>query len=267
MKHFPEDTRDPIEQIYARKILRRFPKYGEFWNRFVGIKDRGTYLLPYGLRIPGTISVPERKQIRQAYEEICMAHYSLFCHLAGAHFQVDKLRVLSPLSSKWSWLKHWETFESVYLHLGICFNEVYHLWDLVFLMRGQLGRKKDGTIGRTSGGPSPSSLRESEFRNARKLRIFKDFKHLSNEISARRNNITHYSRGASRSIRSKIYVPVYVRQNVPWRMEFRAKKWWETSLKASLDLRRTECAVNSNHEVLITSLEDYLSNKGIRIQR
>jgi hypothetical protein len=261
------DARDPIERLFARRILQRFPKYGEFWNRFVGFSSRTKYPSPYGLKIPQAIPRSERSQIRRSYEEMCMAHYSLFCHLAGGHFGTYKLKASFPTSSKSNWFKHWETFESVYLHLGICFNEVYHLWDLLFLLRGEMKRIPNGEIRQMRGGPTRSSLMDTEFKNARKLGALVAFKSLKNEISARRNNMTHYARGSTLVIENRPYVPMRVQSNIPWRRELRTKKWWETSLKAAQDLKRTEDVIDATHSVLIAGLDLHFSNKGIAIQR
>jgi hypothetical protein len=189
------------------------------------------------------------------------------CHLAGAHFETYKLKASFPTSSKSNWFKHWETFESVYLHLGICFNEVYHLWDLLFLLRGEMKRTPNGEIRQMGGGPTRSSLMDTEFKNARKLGALIAFRSLKNELSARRNNITHYARGSTLVIENRPYVPMRVRSNIPWQRELRTKKWWETSLKAAQDLKRTEDVINATHSVLIAGLDLHFSNKGIAIQR
>ena len=124
--------------MYGREILRFFLGSGEFWSKFIGVKVRRGLLLPYGLRIPSRMSGDRPSQgCRAGYEDLSMAHYSLFCHLAGAHFPVQELRALSllPIASKTSRFRHWEAFESVYLHLGICFNEFSHLWKSFFLIK------------------------------------------------------------------------------------------------------------------------------------
>jgi hypothetical protein len=264
MKLFPQDSTDPIEQIYARKILRRFPLYGEFWTRFIGLKMMGNYVLPYGLIVPSSIPRSERIVIKRAYEEMNMAHYSLFCHLAGAHFQIAKLSY--PVSSRANWFQHWEAFESAYTHLGNCFYQVHHLWDLLFLVRGKLRRRK-GRIVQIRRGPRKWDLIHNEFKMARKLKFLKDFVRVKRRISARRDNIVHYARGASMGTSQSLQVPLRVRRNVPWSRQLRrGRRFIHARRLADRDLRDTEQAINSCHRVLIDALENLLVNKGLRIQ-
>jgi len=268
LSRFPADTRDAIEKLYAARILSCFPNYAEFWEKLIGVRDSQGALLPYRLRIPRAIAREERSKIERAYEEIAMAHYTLFCNLAGAHFQKERLQAIAaPSSTSLRWFKHWEAFESVYLHLGIAFYEVYHLWDLLFLLRGQLGRARDGSIKKIPNGLNSWQLREREFRDHRKLMTWHAFQHLNNEITARRNNITHYSRGAFRIIADQIYVPQRIRPNAPWHLEIAAKNYWETRAKAAMDLEKTERAINSTHGLLTKEYEDYFSTQSIRFLR
>lgn len=250
MKSFPKDTKDSIEKLYGREILRFFPRYGEFWSKFIGVKVRRGLLLPYGLRIPSRMSGNDRHRVRAGYEDLSMAHYSLFCHLAGAHFRVQELRALSsPNSSKTSRFRHWEAFESVYLHLGICFNEFSHLWKSFFSMQG-----------------SWAPL-EAQFGGLGSLPVLRDLENVRRDICARRNNITHYARGANKVIAGKFYVPSRVRGNPTWVEELKTSDWWETRQKAALDLKRTEEAINACHKILITSIETFVVNTGIRVNR
>lgn len=248
MRTFPRDTKDSIEKLYGEYILRHFPRYGEFWSKFIGVKVRNGHLLPYGLRIPCQISNVDRARIRRAYDEICMAHYSMFCHLAGAHFQAQNLRdISSPNSSEANRFRHWEAFESVYLHLGICFNESSYLWKAFSSMQGLAVRKEDA------------------FRAAGKLAALTNLGKVRIRITNRRNNITHYARGANRVFVGKFYVPEHARPNVTWYDELKTKHWWETRKKAALDLENTEDVIDACHEVLINSLATFLSNKRIRV--
>jgi len=268
LSRFPADTRDAIEKLYAARILSCFPKYAEFWEKLIGLRDSQGGLRSYGLRMPQTVDRQERSKIHRAHEEMAMAHYTLFCNLAGARFQKERIQsVAAPTSTSLRWFKHWEAFESIYLHLGIAFYEVYHLWDLLFLLRGQLGRARDGSIKKNPNGFNPWELRERVFRDNRKLMIWRAFQHLNNEVTARRNNITHYSRGAFRIITGLIYVPQRIRPNAPWHLEVRTRNYWETRAKAAMDLEKTERAINSTHGLLIKEYEDYFSAQSITFLR
>lgn len=268
MKSFPADSKDAIEQLYGQKILHNFPNYAVLWERFIGVRANVGRLLPYALKIPHSVSKNKRMTIIRIQEEIAMAHYTLFCHLAGAHFQVERLhKITNPTSSKSSWFRHWESFEVAYLHLGISLNQIYHLWNLLFLLRGQLQRSKDGSIHKTKKGFSPEYLRIQEFRDARKLRVWNSFKLLHQEVAGRRNNITHYSRSASKPLSGKIYVPLKVRPNIPWSAEAKNEQYWETTARAAIDLEKTERAINSAQTLFIERLDSYITRAGIRILR
>lgn len=256
---------DPIEQIYAAKILQRFPRYGEFWEKFIGVKTMGNYVLPYGVRIPNSIPRLERTEIRRAYEEINMAHYTLFCHLAGAHFQADRLSY--PVSSPAKWFEHFEAFESAYIHLGSCFYQVHHLLDLLFLLRGQLTRSQERRIVRIHGGLKKRDLIKQQFRNARKLKSLDFFCSVKRRIRVRRDNLVHYARGASIGALQSVRVPSTVRPDVTWSRQLRRKRRYIlTRSLVKRDLRDTELAMDSCHRVLIDALEEFLLNKGVRIQ-
>lgn len=92
-KHFYKDTKDCIEQLYKREILKKFSSYGVCWDQFIGVNEnqKTGYLKPYGLIIPPSLRM-KAKEIRNAYLEFSYAHYTLFCHLAGAHFQLKELK-------------------------------------------------------------------------------------------------------------------------------------------------------------------------------
>jgi hypothetical protein len=79
--------------------------------------------------------------------------------------------------------------------------------------------------------------------------------------------LLYYARGSTLVIGNRLYAPMIVRSNIPWRRELRTKKWWETSRKVILDLKRTEDVTDATHSVFIASLNLYFSNKGIAIRR
>lgn len=90
MKKFPEMTEDRIERLFAPKILADFPYYAEFWQKFIGVRlepprDR---FLPYRLEMPNTL--PDSCKVLHCYEKVSMRHYSQFCDLAGAHYQLEQ---------------------------------------------------------------------------------------------------------------------------------------------------------------------------------
>jgi hypothetical protein len=245
-----------IERAYSADVLNLFPEYGCFWQKFIGVKSHSDFpgrIFSYGLRFPSDFEEGERTHIGQVYEEITMAHYSLFCHLAGAHFQIRQLeRTIGLSNPQTNQIEHWEAFEVTYLHLGIVFNETHHLWNL-------LATLKDASTN------SGTQLMKNVLVAANKPKIYTEFEQLEIDIKARRNNVTHYSRGASWIWNGKLYVPLKQTQNTPWTVELQGKEWIETLPKAKTDLRYVEITINSIHAHLIELFETFLNEKRILV--
>ena len=58
---------------------------------------------------------------------------------------------------------------------------------------------------------------------ANKSRLMSDFEQLEVDIKARRDNITHYARGASWINDGRIYIPLRQQRNVRWTVEQKAE--------------------------------------------
>ncbi len=139
MKNFERDSKDCIEQLFKKRILKKFPLYATFWNIFIGNKEKAP-LKPYGLKIPASLKT-RKKDIASTYLEITYSHYTLFCHLAGAHFQLKELKRSLKYKNPWEkHFRHWEHFEVFYIHLGNAMYQVYHLWKLLFLFKNIAGK-------------------------------------------------------------------------------------------------------------------------------
>lgn len=263
MKNFSEDTKDCIEQLYQTKILKNFPAYAEFWEKFIGVKtsiQRGhSSLRPYGLIIPSSLR-SEAKNIRKIYGEISYTHYSLFCHLAGAHFQLGKLRqsLKAKISAK-RHFKHWEHFEVFYLHLGITMNQIYHLWGLVFLLKGRLTRNIEGEI------KGAKRVLEELLVNRRKKYLWGRIDKIYKEIIILRNSITHFARVPSTSLPDGSYtIPRrVVKDIISW--DKRVKSGIKTTSKARKDLNNIEQLFNELHRVMLGELDNCLARKRIKI--
>ena len=184
MKNFSSDTKDSIERLYQSTILTNFPNYALFWNKFVGVKfSKSRNLLPYGLKYPTGMSASQRKDISLNYRELTISHYTLFCQLAGAHFQLEELKKYPIKHSRLSYFRHFEHFESCYLHLGIVFDQMYHLWGILFYLQGRGRNKIRGKL-------------ETYLTGKRKKYMWIKFKKLNSDSIELRNNITHFARGA-----------------------------------------------------------------------
>ncbi|MDI6903002.1 MAG: hypothetical protein QMC77_04625 [Methanocellales archaeon] len=267
MKNFLSDTRDVIEQLYGPVIVQHFPNYGVFWSKFIGVRDDvEDRLVPYGLNlsnVPGENS----EEIERCYQELCMAHYTLFCHLAGTHFQITQLENSTKLvDKKERYFRHWEAFELCYLHLGIVFNEIYHLWGLVFLM------EKRGNVKRAENGRIYGSEKElGEYLNQigqKGESLHKQIEKLREDVIILRNNITHFARGLHKLVpRGSGYaIPLKIIKNMLWVNKSKTTEWRLTDFKIKQDIENVETLLNNLHELLIQEF-DYFRNQqkiGIR---
>lgn len=260
MKNFTNDTKDCIERLYKDKILAKFPLYAEFWNKFIGVRDnnRNGLLTPYGLIIPRTLQV-DKTQVRKSYMEMTYAHYTLFCNLAGAHYQLENLSNTKQLGdTRIRHFQHWECFESIYSHLVMAQYQVYHLWRLIFSLQG-------ASVSNGQGGVK-GALERLLIRKRKKYLLKKNEKTYK-EIVILRNNITHFSRGISRILNGGEYaIPRRVKKNIHWNKHLRYKSWVKTNIKAKNDLSMVEKLCNELHVLLIEEFERYISNTGIRIK-
>ena len=67
--------------------------------------------------------------IQQAYTQIVQAHYSEFCELAGAHFQVAEAELSYSLPRFDNLFRFLEAFNGFYDHVGTTRNMAYRIWD------------------------------------------------------------------------------------------------------------------------------------------
>lgn len=259
MNAFIQQTKDIVEQSYGSEITKLFPNYSVFWEEFVG-DPRKDAPVAYGLIFPSDIEVQRQKAIEKIYDEICMAHYSLFCHLAGTHFQLENMkRILKLDDFKRKYLEHWETFEVCYFRLGSAFYQMYHLWGLFFLLRNEVTRDKRGRFH-----PSVKTKLKDYLENINQNSLCGKIDTLDEEIKNLRDNIVHFSRVASEVHFGEFYIPKMVEPEA-WKKQHETEDWLETSKKIRMDLDETEKLINSIHDFLIREYRDFLATSKIRI--
>lgn len=121
MQTFPDDSQDSVERLYAHIILKHFPNYGRFWQQLVGQRSdpKSGTLRPCGLIYPASIGKRQRNRCDRDYELLCMQGYSVFVHLAGAHYQLKEIaRSLRLTDESERHFRHWESYDVGLLHLG-----------------------------------------------------------------------------------------------------------------------------------------------------
>jgi hypothetical protein len=256
---FTEKTKDIIEQLYGPELLMLFPNYSAFWEEFIG-DPKKDIPIAYGLLFPSNLAGQE--EIEEAYDEICMAHYSLFCHLAGTHFQLENLkRVLKLDDFRRKYFEHWETFEVCYFHLGSVFYQMYHLWGLIFLLKKEVTRDKSGRFQASIKNKLKNYLEDSGQDS-----LCEEIDELDEEIKDLRDNIVHFSRGASEVHFGEFHIPKKTGREA-WKKQHETEEWLETSKKIKMDLVGTEKLINSIHSLLIKEFRNFLKANKIRVNR
>jgi hypothetical protein len=258
MDAFIKNTKDVVEQLYGEKVTRFFPNYAEFWFKFIGDPKKDTPT-EYGLTFDPKMQTKDKEEITKIYKEICMAHYSLFCNLAGTHFKAEKIEALLKLpDSKEKVFEHWETFEVGYIHLGSVFYQMHHLWGLYFLLMHEVERRNRNFEPRIS-----TKLRE--YLNGKgQVDFFNKIVAVEKTVKDIRDAVVHYSRIASLPIGGEFWIPFNVKQ-VIWEKQFEDKKSLETSRKIKFDLKETEKVINKLHTFLINEIGAFLTEKKVKV--
>jgi len=149
--------------------------------------------------------------------------------------------------------RHWEHFEVFYLHLGNAMNQIYHLWDILFKLKGIKGKAR-------------SNLENLLIKRKKKYLCRKIAK-IDKEIIVLRNNITHYARGIHYPLPDGRYtVPLVTKSKHSWEMQSRCKMFRETSAKCTDDLENFEKTINNLHKALIEELDVFIDYSAIKVK-
>ncbi len=251
---FPEDSYDAIERLYGNIVLKDFPKYGEFWERFVGRDINLKSMRWYPIKFPKSFSGKNRREFYRFREEICMAHYSLFCNLAGAYFQLDELKkTINQCQTEEGLFRHWEHFECFYFHLGACFFQIFHLWEIL---------------------PRSINLKLEEYLKQEHLtKRWGKFKNFHKRTSILRNNIMHYSRGAHKQMEGFCYIPRMVKKGDVkeekmelWSRQLKRKMWERTDSRMKSDFKRSLQVLNQIHGIFVVEFGKILAKRGLHLK-
>ncbi len=251
MLRFPDDTQDSVEQLYAGRVLEHFANYGRFWERFVGQRadpQTGT-LRPYGLIFPASMGKRQQKHLNRDYELLCMQHYSVFVHLAGAHYQARELaRALKLDDESKRHFRHWEAYDVALLHLGTAIS---------------LGR---GLI------VSASRLTNVDDLLAQLVQ-HQLWKGLDRSVRLPRNDVVHYSRRLHRRRPEtgdfEVLREPYFESRRAWSQDLLLaaddSKWIRADEKLKKDIADTETLLNDAWAPVIEKLEQYLASLGVAV--
>ncbi len=242
-------TQDKIEQLFAPKILSCFPYYAEFWEKFIGVRSANR-LLPYQLCIPATATNEERMLILKCHEEISMKHYSQFCQLAGAHFQLEKAtEALGETSESWRHFLFWEAFDNFYQHLGNARNQMYGLWQEIQNVNKSL----------------PAKLKEY-LESSHQCDLWQEIDRWEEEAIDLRDNVVHYSRGAALYGGGTYWIPLPMSRNVAWSETLAQHKCFQEAPKKMVnDLCKLEALLDKVQRLMGNELEKSFQSKGVVI--
>ena len=245
-----KDSKDAIEQLYGSVILKYFPNYEVFWEKFIG-NPNAERIEPYRYVFPSSIDSNEKNRILREYERVQMVHYSLFCHLAGAHFQLKELQNTGKIQdTKERYFRHWEHYEVGYMHLGSVFYMFEALWKIVLKLKGY-----------------PENFRKLQAYLGLKGKngLIKKLDEVATVVRVRRDQAVHYGRMFARSRKGRFYVPFKVHRDMNWSEMHACTQWIPTVVILRQDIVETKKLINVLHEILIREYEDFINQKDIQI--
>jgi hypothetical protein len=244
-----KDSKDPLERLYGDVILGCFPNYEVFWLKFIGNpREVG----PYKYSFPLGFDEGEKKEILDAYEMIQMWHYSLFCHFAGAHFNLEELEnSLQITDVDQRFFRHWEYFEVGYIHLGSVFYYLFCLWSKVMKLRRYPG--KYHAIDRY--------LKEIK----KDSNLVKRFLEVNTIVKNRRDQAIHYGRTFTYPYEGRYYIPLNAERDMKWSEASKTTRWLDSIVALREDLCKTEKLLNDLHEILRAEYQVFINDKRITI--
>jgi hypothetical protein len=116
MRTFLEDTKDIYEQRYGKEICVDFPRYGEFWSKYIG-QRKDNFLMHYEIDSSKT----SIKEFDRNYERMTIAHYGIFLDLSGVIIDSSMLSV-NLYKTIDDVLAYWNTVRNIYSKMG---NSIY----------------------------------------------------------------------------------------------------------------------------------------------
>lgn len=194
---FPADTADEIEKLWWPVIGSSFPYYGTFWETFIGLRDRTKPFRPYGLVIPPQLPVADATSIQKAYTEVAEAHYSEFCELAGAHYQLEEADNSYAIAGPERLFHFLEAFNGFYDHLGTARNMGFRLWDEVRAIaritapRASLAKSPGKMAARKKGGSKIRTAIEAELARRSMKTALADLKVIEDQAIPTRDHHIH----------------------------------------------------------------------------
>ena len=261
MKHdLLTDSDDFVEQMWGHEIDKRFSFYGVFWSEFVGGTKAGGGSEPgvrgYGLRFPVALPKERREFIAGQYRKICQTHYALFCHLAGAHYEISRLRKNPPRSPKQSFL-YFETLGNLYFRLGGALEMLRLLWGWFYELRNECAYK-------------PKSFAKSVKRQFEKdlaaYNLSQSYKELLRQVESYQKAFSYLQRFSTVVKDNRVYVPKVCKKRYPFFEKETFKELVECKQKAVEDLETLEIFANCLQAEYLKDLKSWLDHRSISVK-
>lgn len=243
---FPDDSLDAVERLYADQVCEHFPRYAELWEFFIGTRE-GTAmrLAPRELNLPDGWSAERIRQFEINREKVAMFHHSLFCDLAGAHYQIENARAaLKKNDGNERYFEFFEAFDNFYGHVANAVNHCECLWNAVSKVVPTIDQwdKED-----------PHKEVEDTYR---KLRT---------DVIDVRNTLVHYARIAVIGSEQGYEIPWPLPEEDARWSEYERERTKDAIVKMALDLELAEEFANEVDGVLIPALEQHLAKEGVEV--
>lgn len=246
-----QDSKDSIEQLYDNDVLEHFPNYEVFWRQFIG-NPNAERPEAYTYIFPSSMETRNIEAIQKQYEKVQIAHYSLFCQLAGAHFQLKELESTENIrESRERYFRHWEHFEAGYMHLGSVFYLLAQLWNIVIRLEGI---------------PKQEEFGEKFLLSRKENELAKRLTETEENVKTIRDLMVHRGRAFTTFFhKNKFYIPLKVVMNMVWSQSLKVNEMTETTERLREDIVATEKLLNELHICLICEYENFIKAKNIRI--
>lgn len=270
MKSF-NDTKDGVEILFKDSILKRFPNYARFWEKFYGYKNEFLpNLRPYGLRFPVNYNTKSRVRIENIYHEINIVYYHIFCSLSSAYYELENFK---NSSSSHKLTKNFiliHSINSFYLNIGICRDMVNRLIKLILIDLANEDMKIPTKCKECGQGELGYLNSFNDYLHKKKYRFAKKFEGWKSRINKIRSRLSHYgSIGFIIDPNSgEEYMPDKLARDQTW------KKDWEqikTGNKRRVidsinyDLKATEEILNLLFNIFIKKFQESLNKEKIKI--
>jgi hypothetical protein len=254
------ESEDFVERIWAREIDKRFSFYAVFWSELIGKGKSGgkpdQSLKGYGLRFPPAMAKEKQEFVLDQYRKICQTHYALFCHLAGAHYELSRLRKHLPQNHKQSFV-YFETLGNLYYRMGSAMEMLTLLWGWFYELRNESAYKPRGFM---------KSVKKQFQKDLETYHLTPSYKELLRQVVSYQKAFAHLQRFATVAQDNRVYVPKVSKKRYPFLERESFRELIECKQKAAEDLESLEIFANCLHAEYLKNLKSWLGHRSISIK-